>query len=152
MMMAAEGMMAAMDVYAPLLEQMGGITDRGTVVIGSPKGDMHEIGKNIVKLVLRANGFKVVDLGPNVDAAEFIKQAEEARAAIIAISALMTTTMPGAKQVVEILNDKGVRGQYKVIVGGAPTTSDWAEQIGADGWAEDAPKAVELVEKLIKLN
>ncbi|MDN5344158.1 MAG: dimethylamine corrinoid protein [Clostridia bacterium] len=152
MMMAAEAMMAVMDVFGPHLVEGSGVASRGTVLIGAPRGDMHEIGKNIVKLMLKANGFQIIDLGPNVDPLEFIKRAEEAKADVIAISTLMTTTMPGATQVIQLLNDKGIRDKYKVIVGGAPTNPDWAKQIGADGWAEDASKATELVEKLLGVN
>jgi methylmalonyl-CoA mutase cobalamin-binding domain/chain len=138
-----------MGVLTPELAKSGDVKSKGKIVIGAPAGDMHEIGKDIVATVLKANGFDVVDLGPDVNSLDFIKKAKENEADIIAISALMTTTMPGVTEVIELLKEKGIREKYKVIVGGAPTNEEWAKTIGADGWAENASQAVELVNKLI---
>lgn len=150
MMLAATCMSTVMEIFKDKIIASGTKTeDRGVVVIGAPRGDMHEIGKNIVGLMLKANGFKVVDLGPNVDSLDFINAAIERNADVIAISTLMTTTMPGAAEIIQLLKEKSVRDRFKVITGGAPTTEEWAKQIGADGWAPDAAKAVELVEKLL---
>jgi methanogenic corrinoid protein MtbC1 len=99
--------------------------------------------------VLNADGFEVVDLGPDVNSLEFVSKANEMGADIIAISSLMTTTMPGAKEVLEVLNDKGIREKFKVLVGGAPTNKTWAEESGFDGWAENASDAVRLANSLV---
>ena len=149
MILSADAMVAAMDIFGPILAESGDIQKKGTVVMGTAPGDMHEIGKNIVVTVLTADGFDVVDLGKNVPAIEFVNKAVETNADIIGVSALMTTTMPGATEVINILKDKGLYGKYKVIVGGAPTNPDWAKSIGADGWSEGAAEAVVLVNKLM---
>ncbi|ATW28877.1 cobalamin B12-binding domain-containing protein [Candidatus Formimonas warabiya] len=150
MMLAAEAMTRAMKVIGPKMMVGAGIQKKGKVVIGAPSGDMHEIGKDIVITVLKASGFEIVNLGTNVDALEFIKKAQETKADIIGISTLMTTTMPGAGEVIELLKEKGLRDQIKVMVGGAPTSLEWAKAIGADGWAENASQAVNLAEQLLK--
>lgn len=150
MMMAADAMTAVMAVLGPRLGAAGQATSRGKVVIGSAKGDLHEIGKDIVITMLKANGFEVVDLGRDVDALQFLKAAEEVNADIIGISTLMTTTMPGAAAVIKLLEDRGVRSRYRVMVGGAPTNAEWASEIGADGWAPDAVQAVTLAEQLVR--
>lgn len=145
-----EAMAATMEVLKPKLDERKVVSYRGSVVFGTARGDMHDIGKNIVIMILRANGYTVYDLGVNVDSLDFIRRAEEVKADIIAVSSLMTTTMPGQKEVVDFLKAKGMRKKYKVIIGGAPTSSKWADGIGADGWAEDASQAAELVEKILK--
>ena len=150
MILAADAMVAAMDIFAPVLAARGEDHKKGTVVMGTAPGDMHEIGKNIVVTVLTADGFDVVDLGKNVPAMEFVNKAVEKEADIIGVSALMTTTMPGANEVIKFLKDKDLYGKFKVIVGGAPTNPDWAKKIGADGWSESAAEAVVLVNNLIK--
>jgi len=122
----------------------------GKVVIGTVSGDIHDIGKNIVAVLLEANGFDVYDLGKDVDSMKFIDRANEVQADIIAPSALMTTTKPAQKEVIEFLNEMNSRNKYMVIVGGSPTTKEWAEEIGADGWAETAEEAVRLAEKLMQ--
>lgn len=122
----------------------------GKVVIGTVSGDIHDIGKNIVAVLLEANGFDVYDLGKDVDSMKFIDRANEVQADIIAPSALMTTTKPAQKEVIEFLNEMKSRNKYMVIVGGSPTTKEWAEEIGADGWAETAEEAVRLAEKLMQ--
>ena len=122
----------------------------GKVAIGTVSGDIHDIGKNIVAVLLEANGFDVYDLGKDVDSMKFIDRATEVQADIIAVSALMTTTKPAQKEVIEFLNEMKSRNKYIVIVGGSPTTEKWAQEIGADGWAETAEQAVRLAEKLLR--
>lgn len=151
MIISSDAMTAAMDVIGPHLGKGGAAEQKGVVAIGGAPGDMHEIGKNIVITVLKADGFNVVDLGRDVAAVEFVKKAQEVKADIIGISALMTTTMPGAKEVIRILEEKGIRDKFKVIVGGAPTNDKWAKSIGADGWAENSTDAVELCNKLMEV-
>lgn len=145
-----EAMAATMEVLRPRLDERKIVSHRGNIVFGTARGDMHDIGKNIVIMILCANGYTIYDLGVNVDSLDFIRRAEEVKADIIAISSLMTTTMPNQKEVVDILRAKGIREKYKVIIGGAPTSMKWADGIGADGWAEDASQAAELVEKILQ--
>lgn len=149
MIVASEAMMAAIDVVRPKLQEQGLEEQKGKIVLGAPAGDMHEIGKDIVKTVLGSNGYEIVDLGPDINALEFIKVAEKENADIIAISTLMTTTMPGAAEVIQLLQDKGLGDRFKVIVGGAPTNNEWAEEAGFDGWAPNAFQALNLVNNLM---
>ena len=121
----------------------------GKVVIGTVEGDVHSIGKDLVASFLFSNGFEVYNLGVEVPAEEFIKKAEEINADIIGLSSLLTMSMDFQKQVIDHLKQKGLREKYKVVVGGAPTTEEWAKEIGADGWADDAIEAVELIKELI---
>ena len=148
-MLAGEALSAVVAEMAPYLEAVGGRRIKGRGVIGVVKGDLHEIGKNIVKLILETNGFEVKDLGYNVDSMTFIKEAEAMGADFIGASSLMTTTMPKQKEIIEILKDKGIRERYKVIIGGAPTSKMWAEQIGADLYCPDAKSAPEMLEALL---
>jgi len=122
----------------------------GRVVVGTVSGDIHDIGKNILALLLEVSGFDTYDLGKDVDSMKFIEKAAEVQANIIALSALMTTTRPAQKEVVEFLNEMGLRGKYVVMVGGAPTSKEWAEEIAADGWAETAEQGVKLAQTLIR--
>jgi corrinoid protein of di/trimethylamine methyltransferase len=140
---SAEAMKAAAAVLRPALEASGSSADAaGTVVIGTIEGDIHDIGKNLVSAMLTANGFKVVDLGADVKLPAFLEAAESAGADLICLSALLTTTMLGQRRFIELLVDRGLRNRYKVLVGGAPTSRKWAEEIGADGYGESAPAAV----------
>jgi methylmalonyl-CoA mutase cobalamin-binding domain/chain len=120
------------------------------VVIATVRGDIHDIGKNIVALLLRARGFEVYDLGVDVESMRIIEEALEYDADIIALSALMTTTLPSQREVLELLRELSVRDKFKVMVGGGATTPEWASKIGADGWAETAVEAVELAVKLVR--
>ena len=152
LMGAAEVMRAATSI---LTEHIKGSTierpkPKGKVVIGTVKGDIHEIGKNIVKIMLEVSGFEVIDLGKDVPSIQFIEKAEEVSADVIALSALMTTTMMSQKEVIELLAALGKRDDYLVIIGGAPTTAAWQKEIGADGWTETAGGAGKLATKLIK--
>jgi len=148
-MLAGEALTAVVEELGPYLEEAGGRQIKGKMVIGVVKGDLHEIGKNIVKLILETNGFEVKDLGYNVDSMTFVKEAEAMGADFIGASSLMTTTMPKQKEIIEILNDKGIRDRYKVIIGGAPTSRMWAEQIGADLYCPDAKSTPEMLEALL---
>ena len=151
LMIAGDALMAVVEIVKPKIMESGGQgAPRGKVVIGVVKGDLHEIGKNIVKLMLETNGFEVKDLGYDVDSLTFIKEAQAMGADIIGASSLMTTTMPGQQEIIELLKDKGLRDQYKVVIGGAPTGPEWAEKIGADLWCEDASSAPKLLAELIK--
>ena len=149
-MMAGDALAAVVKVLGPYLDAAGGRELKGKIVLGVVKGDLHEIGKNIVKLILETNGFEVKDVGYDVDSLTFIKEAEAFGADIIGASSLMTTTMPGQKEIIELLKDKGLRDRYKVVIGGAPTGQEWADQIGADLWCEDASSAPKLMAELFK--
>ena len=151
MMASAEAMRAAMSVLDPELRRLG--TERpmaGVVVLGTTKGDIHEIGKILVGTLLIAHGFQVHDLGVDVAGDKFAAKARELKADIVGVSALLTTTMRNQKTVVEALERDGLRSQVKVMVGGAPVTRRWAEEIGADGYAKDAMSAVALAHELMQ--
>jgi trimethylamine corrinoid protein len=151
-MMAADAMKAGMDVLEDVLaagDGEGSYEDKGKIVLGTVEGDIHDIGKNIVGALLTSAGFKVYDIGIDQKAEEFVAKADEVGAKIIAASALLTTTMKSQKVLVDYLNEKDLRGKYKIIIGGGPTSAKWGEEIGADGWAETADEAVELCKKLL---
>ncbi|HHV34847.1 MAG TPA: dimethylamine corrinoid protein 3 [Syntrophomonadaceae bacterium] len=151
-MMGADALKLALDILGPELDkaEAAGIKRdvKGKIVIGTVKGDIHDIGKNIVSAMMTAAGYEVYDLGINQEVATFSEKAEEVGADIIALSALLTTTMPEQKKLVDYLKEKGLRDKYKVIIGGGPTTNDWANEIGADGWSETAGGAIALCEQL----
>ncbi|HYL12995.1 MAG TPA: corrinoid protein [Terriglobales bacterium] len=150
MMASAEAMRAAMAVLDPELKTLGGERPvAGTVVLGTTKGDIHEIGKSLVGTLLSAHGFRVYDLGVDVSGEKFAAKALELGADIVGVSALLTTTMRNQKTVIEALEKHGLRCKVKVMVGGAPVTRRWAEEIGADGYAKDAMSAVELARNLM---
>jgi corrinoid protein of di/trimethylamine methyltransferase len=150
MLAAAEAMKAAMGVLEPELTRKGQERPRaGTVVLGTAKGDIHEIGKTLVGTLLTAHGFKVHDLGVDVSGDKFVAAAKEFGADVVGVSALLTTTMRNQRSVVEALVSAGLRAGVKVIVGGAPVTRGWAAEIGADGYAKDAMSAVALVQGLM---
>jgi 5-methyltetrahydrofolate--homocysteine methyltransferase len=147
MLAAAHAMKEGLKILRPLLAEAG--TSRiGTVVIGTVKGDLHDIGKNIVIMMLEGAGFEVIDLGVDVEAEKFVTTALEKKARIVALSALLTTTMPEMRSAASLIKKKcpGI----KIIVGGAPITNDFARQIGADGFSIDAPGAVQMVRDLMK--
>jgi len=137
-MLAGEALTAVVDIVQPKLKSSQRQLSKGKVVIGVVRGDLHEIGKNIVKLMLETNGFKVKDLGYDVDSLDFIKAAEEMGADFIGASSLMTTTLPRQREIIEFLKDKGLRDKYKVVIGGAPASQMWADLIGADLYCENA--------------
>lgn len=139
------------DVLDPAIRASGSEKKTlGKIVIGTVESDVHSIGKDLVASFLFSNGFDVYNLGVEVTADEFINKAEEVGAKIIGMSSLLTMSMDFQRQIIEELKKRGLREKYKVIVGGAPTTEEWSEQIGADGWADDAIETVSLVKKLIE--
>jgi corrinoid protein of di/trimethylamine methyltransferase len=149
LIIAADGMHRAMDLLEPELRaRQQTVEIPGTVVLGTVAGDIHEIGKSLVGTMLSANGFKVYDLGVNVPTGNFIQKVRETNANILGLSALLTTTMTVQRDIIRELTEAGIRSQVKVMVGGAPVTRSWAEEIGADGYAEDALGAVQLARKL----
>jgi corrinoid protein of di/trimethylamine methyltransferase len=150
LMMAAEAMQEAVAVLEPEMSRRG--VQRqvlGRVVLGTVKGDIHEIGKSLVATMLSASGFEVHDLGVDVPFETFAAKAREVNADIVGVSALLTTTMTGQQKVIEALDDFGLRPKVKVMVGGAPVTQSWADEIGADGYSEDAMGAVALAKRLM---
>jgi corrinoid protein of di/trimethylamine methyltransferase len=151
MMASAEAMRAAMDVLEPELKRLGSARPiAGTVILGTTKGDIHEIGKALVGTLLTAHGFRVIDLGVDVAGDIFAAKARELEADIVGVSALLTTTMRNQKTVIEALEKQGLRTRVKVMVGGAPVTRRWAEEIGADGYAKDAVSSVALACSLMQ--
>jgi corrinoid protein of di/trimethylamine methyltransferase len=151
LMGAAEAMQAATSVLTKHIQSTTERpTTKGKVVLGTVHGDIHEIGKNIVKIMLEVSGLEVFDLGKDVPSMQFIEKAGEVGADMIALSALMTTTMVSQKEVIELLNALGKRDDYIIIIGGAPTTAKWKEEIGADGWAETAVQAAKLATELLE--
>ena len=150
LMQAALAFQAAMAVLEPRIKESGVVGPaKGKIVLGTVKGDLHSIGKNILKLLLETSGFEVWDLGIDVDLFKFIDKAKEVDADIIAMSALLTTTLIGQRDVIEALREQGQRDKVKVIIGGGATTQAWADQIGADGWAGTAYEAVTLATRLV---
>jgi len=150
LILGGEAMQAALAALEPALKASGQAREvLGTVVLGTVKGDIHEIGKSLVGSMLSANGFEVYDLGIDIEADEFVAKAREYNADILALSALLTTTMLHQRDVIEHLAEAGVRDKVKVMVGGSPVTQGWADQIGADGFAEDAAGAVVVAKKLM---
>lgn len=152
MMMAGAAMSAVVELLAPQLKASKQGKPKGRIVLGTVMGDLHEIGKNIVKLMLETQFFEVKDLGVNVDPVNFIKEAEGLGADLIGASSLMTTTMPHQREIINLLKDKGLRGKYKVVVGGAPVNPEWAREIGADLYCPDAGTAPRAITELLKSN
>jgi methanogenic corrinoid protein MtbC1 len=147
--MAAEAMQAALSILLPKISKEK-VMRKGLVVSGTVKGDIHDIGKNILVAMLRANGFEVYDLGVDVPTSKFIEEAEKVGADIITLSALMASTLGGQKDVIDYLKAMGKRDKFIIMVGGGPTTKEWADEIGADGYAETASEAVKLALELIE--
>lgn len=152
LMRGAQVMEEAVEIITPHLgEKADKLESKGTVVICTIEGDIHSIGKTIVAIMFRANGFTVIDLGVDVKIETIVETAEENNADVIGLSALLTTTMIGQKKVVELLSEKGLREKYKVLLGGAPVTENWVKECGADGYAENAVAAVALAKKLLNI-
>jgi 5-methyltetrahydrofolate--homocysteine methyltransferase len=145
-LIAARAMAAGMQILEPLLTASG-VKPRGKVVVGTVKQDLHDIGKNLVAMMLKGGGYQVTDVGVDVDPAKFVEAAEKVNADIVAVSALLTTTMPNMKTVVDVLKQTGLK--VKVMIGGAPVTQGFADEIGADGYAPDAASAVDLAKSLL---
>lgn len=146
LLMCSDAMYAGLDVLKPHLKKTG--ESKGKVVIGVVEGDTHDIGKNLVRIMLETGGFEVVDLGRDVPPRNFVDSARETGADIIALSTLMTTTMDGMGQVIQILEDENIRNGVKVIVGGGPISPGFASKIGADGYAANAAEALKLARQL----
>ncbi len=149
LMIAGKKMERCLAIFKPHLEIDQQTRAGGRIVIGSVTGDIHDIGKNLVATMLSVGGFEVVDLGVGVAAMEFVKAARKERADIIALSSLMTTTLPYQREVLDLLREMGQREKYFVVVGGGPVTPEFATEIGADGWAENAALAVHLCTTLM---
>lgn len=148
-LLAARAMHAAMSVIKPLLVE-GKVKPRGVVVLGTVKGDLHDIGKNLVGMMLEGSGFNVIDAGVDVAPEKFVAAVKENKPDVVAMSALLTTTMTNMKTTIQALNEAGIRKSVKVMVGGAPLTQRYADEIGADGYAPDAASAAELATSLMK--
>jgi len=141
---------ATVEVLEPLIKKSSEKREAlGKVVIGTVAGDIHDIGKNIVAMMLFTAGFQVYDIGKDVPAEEFVKKTRELDADIVALSALLTTTLPAQRDVIEALRKAGLREKVKVLVGGAPATAKWAEEVGADGYGEDAIEAVKVAKRVL---
>jgi trimethylamine corrinoid protein len=150
LLLSANAFNAAMEVLKPELEARKQQTAQtATVVLGTVQGDLHSIGKNIVATLLETSGLKVVDIGVDRSPLDFVQEAAKANADVIALSCLMTTTMPSQKAVIDVLKEMKQREKYLVIVGGAPTSQKWADEIGADGYGQSAVDAVALVKRLV---
>jgi 5-methyltetrahydrofolate--homocysteine methyltransferase len=151
LMMAGEAAQKVTDlVEEATLEAGEPSLNLGTVVLGQVEGDMHDIGRNIVGTLLNSHGFKVIDLGRDVPASTFLDAAEKEKADIVALSALMTTTLPAQKRTIKLFSEVGKREDFYIIVGGGAVSSDWANEVGSDGYSPDAAGAVELCNKLLK--
>ena len=149
MILGAEAMKAAMAVLQPeILRRVGTIGEPRCCVLGTVKGDIHDIGKSIVAAMLEAAGFRVVDLGTDVASESFVKAVRAEKASFVGLSALLTTTMPEMKTVVKALTEAGLRSGLRVVIGGAPVTSEYASEIGADGFAKDGLEAMRLFQRL----
>jgi len=150
-MMAAEAMNAALAILEPAALKKGGKSvKKGKVVIGTIYGDIHDIGKNIVAMLLKANGFEVYDLGREVPVDAMIKKSEEVGADVIAASTLLSTSMPYMEDLIALLKEKGIRKKFIVMVGGGPVTREWAKEIGADGYGDDGDEAVKVAKELLQ--
>ncbi len=148
---SADAMTAGVEVFRHHLVAIGGETSSKTVLLGTIQGDVHDIGKNIVKIMLESNGFQVYDLGRDVPVLDFIEKVKELSPDIVGVSALMTTTMVHMPKLIEALQEKGLRGKVKVMLGGAPVLPEWAEKVGADGYGESAMEAVRVAKRLVGL-
>jgi len=148
-LIAARAMHAGMDLIKPLLTQTGA-SYLGKVAIGTVRGDLHDIGKNLVAMMLEGSGFQIIDLGVDVPPEKFVEVAKNEGVNIVAMSALLTTTMLAMKDTISALKEAGIREKVKVMIGGAPVTQRYADEIGADGYAPDAATAVEKAKELLK--
>ncbi len=147
-LMAAKAMHAGLDLLRPLLAETDA-PSRGTIVVGTVEGDLHDIGKNLVGMMLEGAGFEIIDLGTDVTADAFVAAVRDGAAHMIGLSALLTTTMSNMRKTIDVLTEAGLRDRVKIIVGGAPVTARFAEEIGADAYAEDAASAVDTARELL---
>jgi len=149
MLIAAEAMTRGLNVLRPLFAESG-IKPQGTVVIGTIKGDVHDIGKSLVSMMMGGAGFKMIDLGVDVSPEQFVKLVKEEEAQLVGMSALLTTTLPSMKATIDALEEAGLRDKVKTLIGGAPVTQEYADKIGADGYAPDAARAVKKAKELVQ--
>jgi len=149
-LISARAMKAALEILRPLLTQTG-VPPKGKVVLGTVKGDLHDIGKNLVGMMLEGAGFKIIDLGIDVSPEKFAASVEQENPDVLGMSALLTTTMVGMKTVIDVLEAKNLRDKIRVIIGGAPVTQNYCDEIGADGYSRDSASAVDLVKQLLNL-
>ena len=147
-LISAKAMHAGMEVLRPKLVESGA-KPAGKVVIGTVKGDLHDIGKNLVGMLMEGAGYQVIDIGIDIPSEKFVEAVKAHQPQVVGLSALLTTTMPRMKEVIESLREAGIRNQVKVMVGGAPVTEKFAQDIGADGYAPDAASAAEKVRQLL---
>lgn len=147
-LMSAKAMSDGIALVKPMIAESDMPTS-GTVVVGTVKGDLHDIGKNLVNMMLESNGFKVIDLGVDIGAEAFVQAVKTHQPQILGLSALLTTTMPNMRATIEALKAEGIRDQVKIIIGGAPVSHEFSEQIGADGYAPDAGSAADLCRSLL---
>jgi 5-methyltetrahydrofolate--homocysteine methyltransferase len=148
MLISARAMQKSVALLKPLLAQ-GNVQSVGKVVVGTVQGDLHDIGKNLVRMMLEGAGFEVIDLGTDVTPHKFVEAVRQHNPQLVGMSALLTTTMPSMKKCIEALQEAGLRGQVKVLIGGAPVTEAYANQIGADGYAPDASSAARKAKALV---
>lgn len=151
MLVAARAMKEGLSILKPHLVEAD-VKSQGTVIAGTVKGDLHDIGKNLVCTMLEGAGFEVIDLGTDVSPEQFVEQLKERKADLVAMSALLTTTMPGMRVTIEAIEQAGLRDKVKIMVGGAPLTESYAREISADGYAPDASRAVALARSLVTAN
>jgi len=149
-LIAARAMKNAMEVLRPVLAETG-VEPAGRVAIGTVRGDLHDIGKNLVAMMLEGAGFEIIDLGVDVKPEQFVEAVQKRNADIVALSALLTTTMPAMKDTIQALESAGLRREVAVMIGGAPVTQSYADEIGADGYAPDAASAVDKAKALLKI-
>ncbi|MDR3599084.1 MAG: corrinoid protein [Desulfosporosinus sp.] len=147
-LMAAKSMNGGLEIVRPLISKADQ-KSKGKIVLGTVKGDLHDIGKNLVGMLIESGGLEVINMGVDVSAEDFIDAIIEHEPDILALSALLTTTMPGMKDIIDLLKEQGLRDKVKVIIGGAPVSREYADTIGADGYAPDAGSAVELCKQLL---
>lgn len=145
--LSAEAFTEAVNVLAPAIK--GGFSAKGKVIVHTVEGDIHDIGKGILGILLQANGYDVIDLGRDVPIGDVVDEAVKNDVDIITGSALMTTTMPSQREIINELIDRGLRDKFKCLFGGAPTSQEWCDQIGADGWADNAATGVDLIAELM---
>lgn len=150
-LMSAKAMSAGMEIVKPLIAESD-VPSIGKIVIGTVQGDLHDIGKNLVAMMMESAGFTVINLGTDIAPEKFVEAAKEHNADIVGLSALLTTTMPAMKETIEAFEEAGMRDKCKIIVGGAPVSQEFADQIGADGFAQDAASATALCKELLGKN
>lgn len=147
-LMSAKSMSSGLELVKPLIAEKD-LQSQGKILLGTVKGDLHDIGKNLVAMMMESGGLEVINLGIDVPPEKFVDAVREHNPQIVAMSALLTTTMPGMKETIELLEEEGLRDQVKIIVGGAPVSKEFASSIGADGYAPDAASATDLCKELI---